>query len=62
MLLYDEVEIIEIRGPNFARELRIIVNAAKIHKFRMDRQSKESAKYIERVFNEFLPGKVVKKG
>ncbi len=61
MLLYDEVENVEIKGPNFARELRIVVNASKIHKFRIDRQSKESAKYIERVFNEFLPGKVVKK-
>lgn len=59
-LMYEQVESVEIRGPNFARELRIIVMAGgERHKFRIDRQSASSAKYVTEVFNKFLPGKVI---
>lgn len=61
MLLFDEIKSVEIKGPNFAGEVKVVVSAGKTHKFRIDRQSKESTKYIERVFNEFLPGKIVRK-
>lgn len=60
LLAYDSIESVEIRGPNFVRELRITLIAANRHKFRLDHQSKESAKYIESVFNKFIPGKVVR--
>lgn len=59
MISYSEVESVEIKGPNFAREVRIIIQAGSRHKFRIDRQSKESANYIRKVFNEYLPGKVI---
>lgn len=59
MVPYDEVESLEIRGPNFAGEIRIIVNAVGRHKFRIDKQSKVSANYVTSLFNRFLPGKVV---
>lgn len=58
MISYENVESIEIRGPNFAGELRIIVMAGGRHKFRIDKQSKASAKYVKDLFLRFLPGKV----
>jgi len=61
MLTYEQIKSVEIKGPNFAGEIRIIINADKTRKFRIDRQSRDSAKYIERVFNEFLSGKIQKK-
>ena len=61
MLTNEHIKSVKIKGPNFAGEIRIIIDADKTHKFRIDRQSKESAKYIEHVFNEFFPGKIQKK-
>jgi len=61
MLPYGDVRNVELKGPNFAGEFKVIVYADKIHKFRIDRQSKASAQYIESVFNQFLPGKIIKK-
>ena len=62
MISYDEVESVEIRGPNFARELRIIITArGDKHKFRIDKQSGSSAKYVTDLFLWFLPGKVISK-
>lgn len=58
MVPIEKVESLEIRGPNFAGELRIILHAGVRRKFRMDRQSKASAKYVTDLFNRFLPGKV----
>ena len=58
MISYENVESVEIRGPNFGGELRIIVLAGGRHKFRMDRQSKASAKYVKDLFLLFLQGKV----
>ncbi len=59
MLSYDDVENVEIKGPNFAGELRIVIYSTDTrHKFRIDRQSKESAKYVRRVFEVFLPRKI----
>lgn len=61
LIPFDQVKSVEIKGPNFAGELKVIVEADKTHKFRIDRQSKESAKYVVDVFSQFLPGKVVVK-
>lgn len=61
MIPFDAVKTVEIKGPNFAGEVRVIITADKIHKFRINKQSKDSANYVESVFNDFLPGKVVKK-
>ena len=58
-LSYAAVEKVEIRGPNFAGELRIIILADRKFKFRIDRQSRGSAKYVEDVFLRFLPGKII---
>ncbi|MBU0487012.1 MAG: hypothetical protein KKD31_03570 [Bacteroidetes bacterium] len=60
MLPYSSITSVELKGPNFAGELRVKVYAGgKKHKFRMDKQSKSTGKYITDVFNEFLAGKVV---
>lgn len=59
MISYENVESVEIRGPNFAGELRIIVMAGSRHKFRIDKQSKSSAKYVKDLFLRFLPGKII---
>jgi hypothetical protein len=59
MISYSEIESVEIKGPNFAREVRIIIQAGSRHKFRIDRQSKESANYIKKLFSEYLQGKVI---
>jgi len=56
MFSYCEIKSVEIKGPNIAGELKVIINADKTYKFRIDRQSKESANYIRRVFNEFTNG------
>lgn len=61
MLSYDNIKSVEIKGPNFAGELKVMVNADKTYKFRIDKQSKDSARYIEKIFNEYLPQKVIKK-
>lgn len=61
MLPYQQITLIEIKGPNFAGELKVIFHSEKIHKFRINRQSKASANYIEQVFLKFLPGKIQKK-
>ncbi|MDX9881526.1 MAG: hypothetical protein RBS73_05630 [Prolixibacteraceae bacterium] len=61
MLPYNLIHTIEIKGPNFAGEARVVVDAGKIYKFRLNRQSKASFAYYERIFNDFLPGKIKKK-
>ncbi|MFH2094590.1 MAG: hypothetical protein ABIJ16_02725 [Bacteroidota bacterium] len=61
MVPYGALRGVELKGPNFAGELKVIVDAGSSHKFRMDKQSKASAAYVEKVFNEFLPGKVRKR-
>lgn len=58
---YGTVKSVEIKGPNFAGEVRVTITAEKAHKFRIDRQSKDAAKYLEGVFAEFFPGKVTRK-
>lgn len=61
MIPFDAVKSVAINGPNFAGEVRVIITAHKVHKFRINKQSKNSADYIERVFVDFLPGKIIKK-
>ena len=61
MLPYNLVNKIELKGPNFAGELRVIVDTGKTQKFRVNNQSKQSALYYEKIFNEFLPGKIFKR-
>ena len=56
MLSYGAIQGVEMKGPNIAGELKVIITADKVHTFRIDRQSKESASYIKRVFNEFVHG------
>lgn len=58
---FADVRSVEIAGPNFAGEVKVVVTAGKTHKFRVDKQSKEAAKYIADVFDDALPGKVVRK-
>ena len=55
---YEDVESVEIRGPNFAGELSIIVLAGGRYKFRMDRQSRVSAKNVKDLFLRYLQGKI----
>ncbi len=55
---YNTVSNVEIKGPNFAGEVKVIVCFSGKEKFRIDRQSKASAKYIVDTFSSFLPGKV----
>lgn len=61
MLRFSEIEIIRLKGPNFAGELRVIIESGKSYKFRLNNQSKNSVAYLEKVFNEFLPGKILRK-
>jgi len=60
LLLYSVIEKVEMKGPNFAGEMRLSVYArGEKHKFRIDNQSKSSGSYIRQVFDSFLPGKVL---
>lgn len=61
MLTYNSVKMIELKGPNFAGEMKVIVTAETTHKFRVDNCSKSLADYFEKTFNEFLPGKIVRR-
>lgn len=61
MLPYNAIKQVTIKGPNFAGELRIIVEAGIQNKYRLNNQSKASAQYVEKVFNEFLPGKIIRR-
>ena len=61
MLPYNAIRAVELKGPNFAGEIKVIISAEKNHKFRLDKQSKSTLAYYEKIFNEFLPGKVKKK-
>lgn len=58
MIPFDAVKSVTINGPNFAGEVRVIITSDKSHKFRINKQSKDSADYIKQVFADFLPGKV----
>lgn len=60
-VFYGNVSAVEVKGPNFAGELKIVVREnGNEHKFRMDKQSKDSANYIVCTFNQFIPNKVVR--
>ncbi|HPG74070.1 MAG TPA: hypothetical protein PLM49_07250 [Bacteroidales bacterium] len=52
-LNYSDIKNTIIKGPNFAGEVRIVFEAASRNKFRVDNQSKASAKYIIDVVNYF---------
>ena len=56
---FTAVKQVQVKVPHFGGEVKVIIEADKTHKFRIDRQSKESAKRIVSGFNEFLPGKVL---
>jgi hypothetical protein len=57
----SEIKQIEIKGPNFAHELRIRIQTDKLYKFRLDKQSKYSAQYLEDILRTFIPSKIQKK-
>jgi hypothetical protein len=60
LLLYNVIEKVEMKGPNFAGEIRLSVYArGEKHKFRIDNQSKSSGSYVRQVLDSFLPGKVL---
>ncbi len=60
LLLYNVIEKVEMKGPNFAGEIRLSVYArGEKHKFRIDNQSKASGKYIKQVLEGFLSGKII---
>lgn len=49
---------VELRGPNWFREVKVLISAESEHKFRIDKQSTDSLKAISSVFQQFLPGRV----
>ena len=57
-IAFEAVKNVEIKGSNFGGELKVTIYADKSHKFRIDRQSNASAKYIIDTFNQFFPGRV----
>ncbi len=59
-LPYDLIKEVKIKGPNFAGELSFCITADKQHKFRMDKQSKESARIVIDAFEQYVPGKVTR--
>lgn len=61
MIPYNTIRQVTFKGPNFAGELRIVIEAGATNKYRINNQSKSSALYYEKVFNEFLPGRISKK-
>lgn len=61
MLPYSSIRQIEMKGPNFAGEVKVVVDAEKTHKFRLDKQTKTSIVYYEKIFSEYLPGRILKK-
>lgn len=61
MLPYHSIRQVTIKGPNFAGELRIAIEAGNTYKYRVNSQSKSSALYFQKIFNEYLPGKILKK-
>ncbi len=59
LLLYSVIERVEMKGPNFAGEVRLSFYArGEKHKFRIDNQSKASGAYIKQVLETFLQGRV----
>ncbi len=57
LLLYDKIEKVEMKGPNFAGEIKLSFYAnGQRHKFRLDKQSKTTLQYYYKVLNEFVPG------
>jgi hypothetical protein len=59
LLLYNVIEKVEMKGPNFAGEIRLSFYAkGEKHKFRIDNQSKASGAYIRQVLETFLPGRI----
>lgn len=57
---YNLIRRVELKGPNFAGEVKVLVEADKTHKFRLNKQSKSSIVYYEKTFNKYLPGKIFK--
>lgn len=61
MVPISEIRKIEFKGPNFANELIIRIFTEKLIKFRLDSQSKNSARYITDIFSAFIPSEIHKK-
>lgn len=59
LIAFDAVKRVEVKGPNFAGEVKVLIDADKMHTFRIDRQSRDSAARITATLSGFLPGKVV---
>ncbi len=61
-LPYDSITRVEVRGPNFVREIKVILWAGEERRFRIDRQTEGDAQRIRQVFERFLPGRVTTGG
>lgn len=55
----SSVRQVQIHGPNMFGELKIMIAADKVHKFRVDKQTEASAQTIAETFDRFLAGKVL---
>ena len=55
---FEAVSRVEIKGPNWFREVKVLIVADRQHKFRVDKQSQDSARTIFSIFQQFLPGKI----
>lgn len=62
LLLYQFIDYVEFKGPNFAGEIKLKFSAkGETRKYRIDNQSKSSGAYIRKVFESFLQAKVIDK-
>ena len=55
---YKNVSKVEIKKPGFIGEMKIILYADSIHKFKVNTNSEFLIKYYQDTFERFLPGKV----
>jgi hypothetical protein len=59
ILYYDTISRVELKGPNFAGEVRVrFYTPQKTYKLRLDNQSKSSFNYINEIFKKFLGNKM----
>jgi hypothetical protein len=54
LVKYSDVKRVEIKGPNFAGELRIRIHTSdNLIKYRLDKQSESLANYTRELFSKF---------
>lgn len=57
---YKSITSIEMKGPNFAGEIRFRFYEGKnCYKFRMDKAGKTTSKFVKNILDEYVPNKLI---